>query len=233
MPRTLPSMAGVATLIDLGQLSGLIFLDNNHFEEVIVCSNREKSVLKHRRDENRNIIGTNPYWGQKIEKVYDMIVRNNFSFRNSVENDLARRGELEAPVEVASRTWGRHLGGCKGNSVPRTPFVIHENEEDGLRLHVHFKPSGRLEIDGETGYYVDGDKIDDSTIEPFVKNYSKVKTAEEQSRERNHPVNARLHNILYIRISGQWYRLKTPTQEEIETLAETAEEWADGQCQAG
>jgi len=259
MPRTLPSMAGVAKMISLGELATLIYLDQHHFEELVVCSNRNREVRKN----NKGIIThykcpqrrcqftsdnaadrcdkhphhdlkpvyeliPNPFWGQNIEKVYNCLVRNNYSYPNSVERELERNGYDSSNVEYQGRKWGSHVGGIKDNRVPRTPFIIHEHKSDGVkRLHGKFKPSDFLEMEGETGYYVDGVKIDDALIAPFVKKKKKPETPEEEAKQKSFPVNCRLENILYMKISGSWYRLKTPSIDEIEALALAAEQWGE------
>lgn len=212
--------------VDLATFAGLLQASRNRFFRVIWESNQNARLKK-----------TGPgaeYKGKDVRKLYILTARNGYNFRNSMKAELERRGATEeaATFEAKERTWGAH--------IPNTPFVIHQCAgKDGLsyepeRLYGHFLPAIDLKtgkhayhfIDGETGYYVDGEKIDDKTIRALEYERKKPTTVVEVARDKVKPVNARLDDVLYFKIAGSWYRLKQPTYDEIEALADAAVESA-------
>lgn len=204
----------VVTPVDIATLAGLLWAHNNHFFRVAWISNQNKRLRK-----------TGPglaYKYRDVQKLYVTTVRNNYNFEASVQSLLQNRGQAEHGEnwQAEERTWGNH--------IPHTPFVVHQCDDPGepYRLYGHFLPIRWHHLLGETGYYVDGEKADDTIIRS-LEYARRVPTAPlDVARRDKHPVNPRLDNVIAFKIGGSWYSVTPPTFEDIEALAHAADEFA-------
>lgn len=204
--KTLESTVSLATLANI-----LANANNNYIR--IEWESDHSSRLNKRGMVNGEQV-TNPYRGKLITKRYIATCRNNFKFNNSVKNQCARMGKPKPSYQCGPRTWGKH--------VNFTPFVIHNNETEGIRrLHLHLLPSLYFET-STTGYYVNGKKVSLDKIMPFVKTRKEPKTVLDQARRDNHPVNARLDDVIRVKVGGKYYKVSQPDTEDIEALATEA-----------
>ena len=194
-----------AETLDWEEFCTRLHLARNRFLRVYVCSRRNERLRK----------TGNPFLDREVRKVYVYTVRNGFNFHEAVEREVARNGGNPATVERHGRSWGRHLNGG--------PFVIHHHKTDGPRLHAHFMPVKQYHAE-YTGYYVDGVKIDDTEMAPFVPGRPEPTTPAEMAKAKLHPINSRLEDILYVKLSGKFYRIKCPSALEVAQLAEGAEQ---------
>ena len=207
------------TTIDLATLTGMLHGCRNHFLRVVWESNFNDQVYK-----------TNEYKGRTITKVHCMVARNDFSFRNSVLNELERRGASEEGEgwEPQQLSWGER--------IPFTPFSIHCVKEgrtgEPERLYAHFLPAvnhGRKQyhhVEGECGFYIDSVKCPDEEIESILYERRAPETELERARHLVHPVRLRLDDIMFIKIAGHWYKLKKPSKIDIENVKDAALEYA-------
>lgn len=193
--------------IDVASLAAILHAHRNHFLRVVWESNQNNRLKKTGEGEE--------FKNREVTKLYVATVRNDFNFENAVKNRLTKKecGKW-TPQE---RTWGDH--------IPLTPFVVHQCKDEPKRLHGHFFPVKYHSIPGETGYYVDGEKADDKKLKSLEYSKKKPDSKLDQTRQDCHPVNARLDDILYFKV-GKWYKVLPANEEEIQSLAEAAQEYA-------
>lgn len=195
--------------INLHELACLLFTRRNQFFRVIWHSHQNERIAKN---------GHGAYFKNRdVRKLYVATVRNGFSYQKRVER-LAASWEFDLDGwQAGERPWG-HV-------IPGTPFVAHQNEyEDGLpRIYGHFlvpfikgtKKKAYHHIPGVTGYYVDGVKANDKLLRSLEYLRKKPTTPLEKAKRASYPVNARLDDIIGLKIGGQWYRVLPPTTEAI------------------
>lgn len=209
-------------LIDCVELTQLLFDHRNHFIRVVWHSDQNKRLRK---------TGDGaPYKTKKVRKLYVATARNNFNFANRVRKILADQGALKDAKnwQPQARTWGKHIEG--------TPFLIYENgSSDCLeRLYGHFLIEKFWNYDGITGFYVDGEKALGDEDAMLWELSSKEKKSDEsrldKARRLARPTNARLDDIVGIRVGGQWYRVKRSTMKLIETLANLGQSYQSRQA---
>jgi len=220
LPKLKQLMEKPVALVDIATFAALLHASRNRFFRVVWESNQNKRLKK---------TGEGAQYKEKeVTKLYVATMRNDYSFHNSVINELKRKNEMEeaADWEPEDRTWGEH--------VPHTPFVVHQVEGEPNRLYGHFLPAINLhtgskayhEISGETGYYVDGEKANDKTLKALEYSRKAPTTELDKARMKVHPVNARLDDVLWFKIAGKWYRMRQPTDEDIENLTAAALEFS-------
>jgi len=196
-----------AQVIDWQEFTVLLFLAKNRFLRVYACSNRENRLRK----------TGNPYRGERIEKVVCYTVRNGYRYYEAVEKEVAKNGGNPDDVERWGRSWGRHLRGAYH-------FTIHRNRADRVnRLHAYLMPVKR-HVAEWTGYYVNGEKIDDAELQPFERDRPEPETVVDAAKAKRHPYEPRLEDILYVKLGGVFYRIQAPTTDEVNALADSAEE---------
>jgi hypothetical protein len=196
-----------AEIITFDDLSMKLYFSKCRFLRVYSCSNRNSRLRK----------TDNPYRHDTIDKVVVATVRNGYRFYESVEREVVKQGGNPADVERIGRQWGRHLRGSDH-------FTVHRNRTDGVnRLHAYLMPV-KWHSAEYVGYYVNGVKVDDAELRPFEYQRRAPATVADAAKQKRHPWEPRLENILYIKLSGVFYRIAAPTQEEVNALAEAAEE---------
>ena len=199
---------------DLPTLATIMQNRRNQFMRVVWHSNQNKSLQKKGPGAE--------YKNKEVRKLYVATVRNDFNFEQRVRKILETNGQAYAAVgwQAQPRTWGEH--------VKKTPFVIHENVGDDLleRLYANFLPVRWWDFAGITGYYVDGVKVPNATIEAL--RYARKEAVGELAKARYeaHPVNTRLDNVVAMFVAGRWYKIAPPTAASIEALANLAKNYA-------
>ena len=226
MTRKLPKLKQLVgkpvKTVDISTLAFLLQQSRNKFFRVIWESNQNKRLKKTGEGAK--------YKERQVTKLYILTARNDFNFETSVRNELKRRGELQAAKDwdgPQERTWGDH--------IPHTPFVVYQAEGEPTRLYGNFLPATKPltskhayhTIPGETGYYVEGEKVDDAEMKALEYARKAPETATDEARQKVHPVNTRLDDVLWFKIGGQWYRMKPPTMKEVEKLAIATKEYAE------
>ena len=187
--------------VQLGDLCGTLFAAKNRFMRAVWQSNQKDTLRL--RDGDGNI---NPYWGDTVEKRYDCVIRNDFSYENRVRR-LADKREVEhqhwspQPPTWGSRFWG---------DLP--VFFWHIHKTDGLQLYVNGMPINYNNTE-ETGYYLNGVKATPeqcATINQFKKPRRQPEMPLDGVRFDSKPVRFRLSNVLRMIIDGETYALEAP-----------------------
>ena len=232
LPQLKSMMEKPITLVDLATFAALLQGSRNRFFRVVWESGQNKRLRKTGDGAQ--------YKSREVTKLYCLTARNDFSFQNSVLAELERRGASEEGEgwEAQERTWGGHIS--------HTPFVVHQakgkdDSPEPERLYGHFLPATRKvkkadgtitfqkqyqHVAGETGYYVDGKKVSDEVMEALEYAKAEPETELDKARHTVHPVNARLDDVLWFKIAGHWYRLRQPTQADIEAVKNAALEFS-------
>ena len=212
LPKLKQLIGKPVILVDIATFASLLHVARNRFFRVVWQSNQNKRLKK----TGEGVA----YKGREVTKLYVLTARNDFSFKTSVLNELKRRNEMEEAEdwEPEERTWGEH--------IDHTPFIVHQVEGEPNRLYGNFLPTTYHEIEGETGYYVDGEKADDAALKALEYAKKAPTTELDKARQKVHPVNTRLDDVLWCKVSGRWYRLKSATDNDIERLAKAAAEYS-------
>lgn len=205
------SIAKHATSVDIDTLAHLLWEANNRFVRIVWESSQSKRFRK----------TNNPFELKYVTKRYVATVRNNYSFKHSVRRYCLSQGEPHPDFVPNERTWGGH--------IKHTPFVRHRNHDDNiLRLHLHLLPT-KYHSTEESGYYLNGDKMDGKSVkqlEKFKTDRKKPEGVLDTARLKKHPVNARMEDVLFMKISGNWYKLKSPSVKKMEALVNAVSEFS-------
>ena len=234
VPHRFPELASMmgksVTEVSLATLSFLLYSSRNKYFRLIWESSQNEYI--------RKTGGGAAFKDRDLTRVYCLTCRNDYSFKNSVLAELKRRGASEEGEgwEPRSRSWGSQIENL-------SLFVVYQVKEGATgepeRLYGNFLPAvdrkGRKcywHVENETGFWCDGVKVDDSFIKELLYERKSPETELEKARFSIKPVNCRLDNILFFKISGKWYKLRKPTTEEITAVKDAALDFSEQLAEA-
>ena len=224
--------------VTLSVLAAILFGARNKFCRVIWLTDISARLRKKHEVTVPDLFGgqlelsvnvKSPFHGKSVSRLYCCTMRNDFDFKSSVLAELKRRGQSKAGKgwSPENRSWGQRVG-------KRCPFILYQaktpTETEPERLYGNFLPAVKPhtgkhayhDIPGVTGYWLGNHKTDDELVEAFLPERKKPMEALASARLWCHPVCPRLDSILCFKIAGKWYKVKTPTRDEIIALAGTA-----------
>lgn len=148
----------------------------------------------------------NPYYGRVTKRAYYGVLIG-FNYENSVNNQLFREGK-EGDFEAVARAYGEHVEG--------TPVIEHNGK---------FYLQCKLQRTISTQFYVDGEPVEESVVEPYiVKSKPSARQAAAGVEKEVKPFNPLLTNIETIVMGGETYTIakEETTEEATEAVKEVS-----------
>ena len=139
---------------------------------------------------NKKVNGEiNPYHGRVQKRTYRSVMIG-FRYQNSVNNQLDREGK-ETDFVAKPRQWGVHVDG--------TPLIEHKGK---------FYLECKVERVIGNQYYVDGEMVEDSVVEPYItKRTPSARQAAAGVEKEVILIDVALENIETITMNGDAYTI--------------------------